>query len=160
MAASSRRTGLSGSRKPPWVRSDGFDEISSDLPTWREIRLEPPLVDVKYHTATEGIARITINRPEIHNAFRPRTVFEMSRALTLAQDDTDIGVIIMTGEVGVLRSPVFAHNHKHGSLSLTHTGHILRTPAGTELVLLRGRPERALSGCLERAAACTQPWRV
>ena len=96
---SGRRQGLTGKSKAPWVRSDGFDDISSSVPQWAEVKLDPPLVDVTYHTAAEGIAKITINRPEIHNAFRPRTVFEMSRALTLAQDDTDIGVIIMTGEV-------------------------------------------------------------
>jgi len=43
--------------------------------------------------------QITIDRPELHNAFRPRTVLEMSRALAHAQDDTAIGVIIMVGEV-------------------------------------------------------------
>jgi len=43
--------------------------------------------------------QITINRPELHNAFRPRTVLEMSRALAHAQDDTAIGVIVMMGEV-------------------------------------------------------------
>ena len=52
--------------------------------------------DIRYHKA-EGIARITINRPEVHNAFRPRTVFEMSDALTDARDDKDIGVVILTG---------------------------------------------------------------
>jgi 1,4-dihydroxy-2-naphthoyl-CoA synthase len=46
--------------------------------------------------------QITIDRPELHNAFRPRTVLEMSRALAHAQDDTAIGVIIMVGEVILL----------------------------------------------------------
>jgi naphthoate synthase len=44
-----------------------------------------------------GIAKITINRPEVRNAFRPRTVQEMSRAFADARDDADIGVIILTG---------------------------------------------------------------
>lgn len=52
--------------------------------------------DILYHKA-EGIARITINRPEIHNAFRPMTVDEMSHALNNARDDQKIGVIILTG---------------------------------------------------------------
>jgi naphthoate synthase len=52
--------------------------------------------DVLYHKA-EGIAKITINRPEVRNAFRPRTVDEMSRALNDARFDDDIGVIILTG---------------------------------------------------------------
>ena len=53
--------------------------------------------DIKYHKA-EGIAKITINRPEVRNAFRPLTVKEMMTALDDARDDAEIGVIILTGE--------------------------------------------------------------
>ena len=53
--------------------------------------------DIKYHKA-EGIAKITINRPEVRNAFRPLTVKEMMLALDDARDDHEIGVIILTGE--------------------------------------------------------------
>lgn len=53
--------------------------------------------DIKYHKA-EGIAKITINRPEVRNAFRPLTVQEMSAALDDARRDAQIGVIILTGE--------------------------------------------------------------
>ena len=53
--------------------------------------------DIRYHKA-EGIAKITTNRPEVHNAFRPRTVTEMSAALDDARNDPEIGVIILTGE--------------------------------------------------------------
>ncbi len=53
--------------------------------------------DVKYETA-EGIAKITINRPEVRNAFRPQTLFELSRGFDVARDDPDVGVIILTGE--------------------------------------------------------------
>jgi naphthoate synthase len=53
--------------------------------------------DILYHKA-EGIARITINRPEVRNAFRPQTVFEMSRALADAREDPSIGVVILTGQ--------------------------------------------------------------
>ncbi|MBI2238876.1 MAG: enoyl-CoA hydratase/isomerase family protein, partial [Actinobacteria bacterium] len=53
--------------------------------------------DVRYETA-EGIAKITINRPEVRNAFRPKTLFELSRAFEAARDDPAIGVIILTGE--------------------------------------------------------------
>ncbi len=53
--------------------------------------------DIKYEKA-EGIAKITINRPEVRNAFRPLTVSEMSDALNDARDDERIGVIILTGE--------------------------------------------------------------
>lgn len=53
--------------------------------------------DIKYHK-TEGIAKITINRPHKHNAFRPLTVKEMIDALENARNDSQIGVIILTGE--------------------------------------------------------------
>jgi naphthoate synthase len=53
--------------------------------------------DIKYDKL-EGIARITINRPEVRNAFRPQTVFEMSQALNDARMDAEIGVIVLTGE--------------------------------------------------------------
>ncbi len=53
--------------------------------------------DIKYHKA-EGIAKITINRPQVRNAFRPLTVDEMQDALRDARFDSEIGVIILTGE--------------------------------------------------------------
>ena len=52
--------------------------------------------DIVYQT-WDGIAKITINRPEVRNAFRPTTVFEMSRAFEAARDDPKIGVVILTG---------------------------------------------------------------
>jgi len=52
--------------------------------------------DILYETA-EGIAKITINRPERRNAFRPTTLFELSHAFNVARDDPAIGVIILTG---------------------------------------------------------------
>ena len=54
--------------------------------------------DIKYVKSEEGIAKITINRPEVRNAFRPLTVREMRSALEDSREDTDIGVIILTGE--------------------------------------------------------------
>jgi naphthoate synthase len=57
--------------------------------------------DIRYELATgddAGIAKITINRPEVRNAFRPETVVELSDALTRAREDTSVGVIILTGE--------------------------------------------------------------
>ena len=62
---------------------------------------EGDYVDIRYEKSAapeEGIAKITIARPEVRNAFRPRTVIEMSRALEDAREDTAIGVIILTGE--------------------------------------------------------------
>lgn len=53
--------------------------------------------DILYVKSDEGIAKITINRPEVHNAFRPRTVKEMRVALNDARDDASVGVILLTG---------------------------------------------------------------
>lgn len=53
--------------------------------------------DVIYEKAAEGIAKITINRPKVRNAFRPLTVREMSHAFADARDDAAIGVVILTG---------------------------------------------------------------
>lgn len=55
--------------------------------------------DILYHTA-QGMAKITINRPHIHNAFRPQTIQEMSEALSLARNDTSVGVVILCGAGG------------------------------------------------------------
>jgi naphthoate synthase len=68
---------LNDSYRPGWVRSGEYEDILYD--TW------------------DGIARITINRPEVRNAFRPTTVFEMSRAFEVARDDPEIGVVVLTG---------------------------------------------------------------
>ena len=57
--------------------------------------------DIKYESGlndAQGIAKITINRPEVRNAFRPQTVFELKEAFSLAREDQGIGVIILTGE--------------------------------------------------------------
>ncbi len=53
--------------------------------------------DIRYETA-EGIAKITIDRPEVRNAFRPLTTKELIRAFDMARDDPDVGVIILTGQ--------------------------------------------------------------
>jgi naphthoate synthase len=53
--------------------------------------------DIRYELA-EGIAKITIARPEVHNAFRPQTLIEISDALERAREDLDVGVVILTGE--------------------------------------------------------------
>jgi naphthoate synthase len=54
--------------------------------------------DIRYELSGDGIAKITINRPEVRNAFRPETLFELREAFTLAQDDPTVGAIILTGE--------------------------------------------------------------
>jgi len=54
--------------------------------------------DISYETTDDGIAKITICRPEVRNAFRPQTVIEISEALTVAREDESVGVVILTGE--------------------------------------------------------------
>ncbi len=63
------------------------------LPAWRTVR---EFEDIRYETA-EGIAKITIARPEVRNAFRPLTVEELEAAFRLARDDASVGVVILTG---------------------------------------------------------------
>jgi naphthoate synthase len=53
--------------------------------------------DIRYELAG-GIAKITIDRPELRNAFRPETLIELSEALDRAREDTEVGVIVLTGE--------------------------------------------------------------
>jgi naphthoate synthase len=53
--------------------------------------------DIRYETS-DGIAKLTICRPEVRNAFRPQTLFELQDAFERARDDRDVGVIVLTGE--------------------------------------------------------------
>jgi naphthoate synthase len=53
--------------------------------------------DIRYELA-DGIAKITIDRPELRNAFRPETLIEISDALERAREDTSVGVIVLAGE--------------------------------------------------------------
>ena len=62
---------------PKWVSSGSFE-------------------DIVYESA-EGIAKITINRPQVRNAFRPQTIIELKEAFDLARDDEKVGVVIFTG---------------------------------------------------------------
>jgi naphthoate synthase len=54
--------------------------------------------DIRYELSGDGIAKITINRPDARNAFRPQTLFQLSEAFNRAQNDPDVGVIILTGQ--------------------------------------------------------------
>ncbi len=60
-----------------WVRSGEYDDI--------------------WYDTLDGVAKITINRPEVRNAFRPKTLFELSSAFNVARDDPQVGVIVLTG---------------------------------------------------------------
>jgi len=76
---------------------DPVDEFRSwPAPTWVSVG---DYEDIIYESA-EGIARITINRPERRNAFRPQTLFELSDAFERARDDIEVGAIILTGAGG------------------------------------------------------------
>jgi naphthoate synthase len=61
---------------------------------WTKVRI---FEDVIYEKTEDGIAKITINRPQVRNAFRPTTVSEMAEAFTEARDDSSVGVVILTG---------------------------------------------------------------
>jgi len=71
-----------------------ISNLEKCIVTWQS---SGSFTDIKYAKA-EGIAKITINRPEVRNAFRPQTIFQMSEALHDAREDEKIGVIILTGE--------------------------------------------------------------
>lgn len=70
---------------------------TSHLPPVPEWHKAGEFTDIVYEKCSDGIAKITINRPLVHNAFRPQTVMEMSRALNDARNDAYVGVIILTG---------------------------------------------------------------
>ena len=77
------------STRTPSTPSYGPDPVWTRLPGYEDIR---------YEKSPEGIAKVTICRPEVRNAFRPQTVTEMIRAFDDARDDADIGVVVLTGE--------------------------------------------------------------
>ncbi|PON44836.1 1,4-Dihydroxy-2-naphthoyl-CoA synthase [Parasponia andersonii] len=85
--------------------NDSYHRIHGEVPThpvvWRCACDDSgkDFVDIMYEKSVgEGIAKITINRPERRNAFRPQTVKELIRAFNDARDDSSIGVIILTGK--------------------------------------------------------------
>lgn len=61
---------------------------------WKQVDRE--YEDIIFETY-EGIAKITINRPEVRNAFRPKTVMELIDAFSIAREDSNVGVIVLTG---------------------------------------------------------------
>lgn len=54
--------------------------------------------DIRLERTEDGIAKVTINRPHVRNAFRPETVMEMQEAFEICRNDSSIGVVILTGE--------------------------------------------------------------
>jgi naphthoate synthase len=61
---------------------------------WESVR---EYEDIRYEKA-DGIAKVTIDRPEVRNAFRPQTLIEVSAAMELAREDPEVGVVVLTGE--------------------------------------------------------------
>ncbi|MBU6313645.1 MAG: 1,4-dihydroxy-2-naphthoyl-CoA synthase [Actinomycetales bacterium] len=70
---------------------------SREIPHWITAPGGEEFVDIKYQMG-DGIAKITINRPQLRNAFRPQTIIELIEAFDLARDNEEVGVIIFTGE--------------------------------------------------------------
>jgi naphthoate synthase len=70
---------------------------SRAIPNWKRGEGSENFQDVRYEVA-EGMAKITINRPQVRNAFRPETLAELQQAFNFARDDDSVGVIIFTGE--------------------------------------------------------------
>jgi naphthoate synthase len=70
---------------------------SRAIPNWKQGEGSENFTDVRYEVA-EGMAKITINRPQVRNAFRPETLAELQLAFNFARDDDKVGVIIFTGE--------------------------------------------------------------
>lgn len=62
---------------------------------WKPIKA---FEDIKLEKTEDGIAKITINRPQVRNAFRPKTVMELIEAFHMVREDQSVGVIILTGE--------------------------------------------------------------
>lgn len=70
---------ISKALKSPWIKIREFE-------------------DIKFEKTEDGVAKITINRPGVRNAFRPETVKELIEAFDLCRDDSSTGVVILTGE--------------------------------------------------------------
>lgn len=62
---------------------------------WQEIK---KYQDIKFEATEDGIAKLTINRPHVRNAFRPETIIELQEAFEICRNDSGIGIVILTGE--------------------------------------------------------------
>jgi len=76
----------------PFKREPG----SRVIPSWQIGAGSEKFIDIIYEVG-DGMAKITINRPQVRNAFRPETLIELQEAFSLARDDESVGVIIFTG---------------------------------------------------------------
>lgn len=71
------------------------EKMQQTTQVWTPIK---KYTDIKLERTEDGIAKVTINRPEVRNAFRPETIVEMQDAFEVCRNDSEIGVIILTGE--------------------------------------------------------------
>jgi naphthoate synthase len=77
------------------MNADPLEELRQlPLPSWER---RGSFRDISMEVA-DGMAKLTIRRPEVRNAFRPQTLFELSEAFDMARDDPEVGVVILTGE--------------------------------------------------------------
>ena len=69
-----------------------------DASSWQEVEGFKDLTDISYHRhVSMGVVRVAFNRPEVRNAFRPKTVDELAKALEHARSDSKVGVVLLTG---------------------------------------------------------------
>src|SRR3712207_7433911 len=73
--------------------------------------------DIRYELSGDGIAKLTIDRPEVRNAFRPQTVIELADAFERAREDTSVGVIVLTGEGPLADRKSTRLNSSHANIS-------------------------------------------
>lgn len=69
--------------------------MATSTESWISIK---PFQDIRLEKTADGVAKITINRPEVRNAFRPQTVIELKEAFEICREDSSVGVVILTGE--------------------------------------------------------------
>ena len=112
--------------------------------------------DIRYEKSSgedAGIAKITIDRPEVHNAFRPETVIELSEAFEKAREDPEVGVIILTGE----GSKAFCSGGDQRVRSGAGGGYV----TGADPARRAGRHALGASTsptCTSRSGACPSRW--
>lgn len=98
-AVPKKTTGAKAGRKTGHKSDPGHSSIVSAC-KWTELKPQryESYSDIRLERSDDGIAKITINRPEVRNAFRPQTVKEMLDAMDVVRDDSEIGVVILTGQ--------------------------------------------------------------
>lgn len=90
-----QKTAPKAAQKTDWSKST--IKIAAKWTAMKPGRMKK-YIDIRLETDGQGIGKITINRPEVRNAFRPQTVKEMLDAMDVLRDDSSIGVIILTGQ--------------------------------------------------------------